>query len=144
MFSTSSPLSVSFSSSALRHRVEAGAVLGEHLAAAVLLVAEDPLDLFVDDAGGLVGVVARVHEVLAEEDRALRSPRHRTDAIRHAPLAHHLAGELGVADEVVLGAGRLVTEDQLLGDPAAEADDERVGDVLALVDVALLDRAAGA
>ena len=112
----------------------------EHLAAAVLFVAEDVLDLFVDDARGLVGVVAGVHEVLAEEHRALRAPRHRTDAIRHAPLAHHLAGELGVADEVVLRAGRLVAEDELLGDAAAEAHDERVDDVLALVDVALLER----
>ena len=55
----------------LGHRLEPGAVLGEHLAGAVLLVAQDALDLFVDDAGGLVGVVARVHEVLAEEHRAL-------------------------------------------------------------------------
>ena len=51
--------------------VEAGPVLGEHLAAPVLLVAQDPLDLFVDDPRGLVGVVAGVHEVFAEEHRAL-------------------------------------------------------------------------
>ena len=37
-------------------------------------------------------------------------------------------------------AGRLVAEHELLGDPAAEPHDERVGDVLALVDVPLLDR----
>ena len=37
---------------------------------------------------------------------ALRAPRHRADAVAHAPLAHHLAGELGGADEVVAGAGR--------------------------------------
>ena len=42
------------------HQVEAVAVLGEELAAALLAVAEDLLDLLVDDAGGLVGVVAGV------------------------------------------------------------------------------------
>ena len=44
------------------------------------------------------------------------------------------------ADEVVLGAGRLVAEHDLLGDAPAEANDERVDDVLALVDVPLLER----
>ena len=38
------------------------------------------------------------------------------------------------------GAGRLVAEHELLGDAPAEPDDERVDDVLALVDVALLER----
>ena len=38
--------------------IEAGAVLLEHLAAPLLLVAEDVLDLFVDHARRLVGVVA--------------------------------------------------------------------------------------
>ena len=38
------------------------------------------------------------------------------------------------------GAGRLVAEHELLGDAPAEPDDERVGDVLALVDVAFLER----
>ena len=42
----------------LGDRVEAGAVLDERLAAAVLFLAEDALDLFVDDACGLVRVVA--------------------------------------------------------------------------------------
>ena len=117
-------------------------MLAEHLAAAVLLLAQDPLDLLVDDPGGLVGVVAGVHEVLAEEHRALRAPRHRADAVGHAPLAHHLAGQLGGADEVVVGAGGDHAEHELLGDAAAHADDEAVLDVVLPVDVALLERAA--
>src|SRR5689334_11645672 len=122
-----------------RHRLEAGPVLAEHLAGAVLLLAEDALDLLVDDARGLVGVVAGVDEVLAQEHRALRSPRHRSDAVGHAPLAHHLARELGAADEVVLRARREMAVHQLLGDAPTEAHHQRVGDVVLLVDVTLLD-----
>jgi transcriptional regulator with XRE-family HTH domain len=40
------------------HQVEAVAVLGEDLTAALLAVAEDLLDLLVDHPGGVVGVVA--------------------------------------------------------------------------------------
>ena len=120
--------------------LEPVAVLTEHLAGAVLLVAQDALDLLVDHARGLVGVVAGVHEVFAQEHRALRAPRHRADAVGHSPLAHHLARELGDADEVVLRAGGQVPVHELLGDAAAQAHDERVGDVLPLVDVALLER----
>ena len=65
----------------LRDRIEAGAVATERLAGAAFLLPEDALDLFVDHARGLVGVITGVHEVLAEEDRALRSPRHWADAL---------------------------------------------------------------
>ena len=137
---TSSPSSVSCSSRLRATASRPARCSDEDLAGAVLLVAQDPLDLFVDHACGLVGVVAGVHEVLTEEDGALRSPGHRPDAVGHAPLAHHLAGQLGAADEVVLRARGQVPVHQLLGDAPAEAHHERVGDVLLLVDVALLDR----
>ena len=39
--------------------------------AAVLLFAQDPLDLGVDDASGLIAVVAGLHHVFAQEDLAL-------------------------------------------------------------------------
>src|SRR5262249_54781934 len=77
----------------LRHRDQPGPVLGERGAGAVLLVAQDALDLFVDHPGGLVGVVAGVHEVLAQEHRALGAPGHGPDALAHAPLPHHAAGD---------------------------------------------------
>ena len=54
----------------------------EHASGPGLLVAQDALDLFVDDPCGLVGVVARVDEVLAEEHRRPASP---TPSARCAP-----------------------------------------------------------
>src|SRR5688572_30355280 len=57
--------------------VETGAVLAQRVAAAVLLLPQDPLDLLVDDPSRLVAVVPGVHEVLAEEHLALRAPGHR-------------------------------------------------------------------
>jgi len=42
-------------------------------------------DLFVDHAGGVVGVVAGVHEVLTEEDRALRNPTPSGRPARRSP-----------------------------------------------------------
>ena len=120
--------------------VEAAAVLAEQLHGPLLLVAQDPLDLVVDDPGGVLGVVPGVHEVLAQEDHALRAPRHRADGVAHAPLADHLAGQLGVAHEVVGGAGGEVAVDEQLGAAAAHAHAQGVLDVLAGVDVALLHR----
>ena len=67
---TSAPSMVSCSSSARATRSRpCGAPEGHP--AAVLLLAEDALDLLVDHPGGLVGVVAGVHEVLAQEHLAL-------------------------------------------------------------------------
>jgi hypothetical protein len=109
------------------------------LSGALFLLAQDPRDLFVDDPARVLGVVPGVHEVLAEEDHALRAPGHRADAVGHAPLADHLAGELGVALQVVARPGREVAVDEELGDPSAHAHGERVLDVLARVDVALLE-----
>ena len=110
------------------------------LAAALLLLAQDPLDLLVDDPGGLVAVVAGVHEVLAEEHLALRAPGHRADALAHAPLADHLAGQLGADHEVVVGAGGDDAEHELLGDAPAHGDHERVLEVVLVVAVAVLGR----
>ena len=93
---TSAPSIVSRSSSACATRSRPRRCFVSSSRARSSCIAQDPLDLFVDDAGGLVGVVTRVHEVLAEEHLALRAPRHRADAVAHAPLAHHAAGQLGV------------------------------------------------
>src|SRR5690606_8572376 len=56
-----------------------------------------------------------------------------------APLGDHLAGQLGGADQVVVGAGGDDAEDELLGAPAAHAHDQRVLDVVLPVDVLLVD-----
>src|SRR5581483_3698962 len=120
--------------------VEAVAVVAQHGAAPVLLLAQDLLDLLVDHTRRLVGVVARVHEVLAEEHLTLRAPRHRPDARAHAPLPHHFASELGRHHEVVVGTGGDDAVHRLLRDAPAHGDDETVLDVVLAVDVALLDR----
>ncbi len=60
-------------------------------------------------------------------------------SLAHAPLADHLAGQLGVADEVVAGAGRQVAVDEQLGGTPTHAHGQRVFDVLAGIDVALFD-----
>ena len=65
----------------VRHGLEAGLVLAQHGGGAGLLLPEDPGDLFVDDPARVLGVVAGVHEVLAEEDHALGSPGHRPHAL---------------------------------------------------------------
>ena len=53
----------------------------QHLERALFLLAEDLGDLSVDDPARVLGVVACVHEVLAQEDHSLRSPRHRTKLV---------------------------------------------------------------
>ncbi len=134
---------ISLSSKRPGDGVEPAAVLAQHVHGPLLLGAQDALDLVVDDLRGVLGVIPGVHQVLAQEDLSLRAPRHRADGVAHAPLADHLARQLGVAHQVVGGAGREVAVDEQLGAAAAHADAQRVLDVLARVDVALLHRAAG-
>ena len=68
-------------------------VATQELGRPLLLLAEDALDLFVDDAAGVLRVVTRVHQVLTEEDHPLGPPRHGTHAIAHSPFADHLASQ---------------------------------------------------
>ena len=110
------------------HGVEPAPVSAQELDGPFLLVAQDAGDLGVDHPGRVLRVVAGVHEVLAEEDHALGPPRHRPELLAHAPLADHLAGQLGVADEVVAGAGGQVAVHEQLGGAAAHPDGERVLD----------------
>ena len=81
-----------------------------------------------------------MHEVLAEEDGALGAPGHRADAFAHAPFAHHAAGDLGGAHEVVLGARGLGAEHDLLGDAPPMNTPSESCEVFLVVRVALLDR----
>ena len=121
-------------------QVEGVAPLGQQHAAAVLLVGQDALHLLVDDPGRLVAVVAGGHEVLAEEHLVVAAPGHGAHTVAHAPLTHHLAGQLGCTHQVVAGAGRDHAEHQFLGDAAAHPQHQRVLEVVLPVDVALLLR----
>ena len=61
----------------LRDRVEGGAMLGERGLGPLLLLAQDRLDFLVDHTRGLVGVVTRVHEIVAGTDEsALNRSQH--------------------------------------------------------------------
>ncbi len=80
-----------------------------------------------------------MEKVLAQEDHALGAPGHGPELFAHAPFAHHLAGQLGVADEVVAGTGGEVAVDEELGGTAAHAHGEGVLDDVARVDVTLLE-----
>ena len=79
-----------------------------------------------------------MHEVLAQEDLVVRSPGHRADLFGHAPLTDHADRQFGIALEVVGGAGGQVAVDEELGHATAHAHAERVLEVLARHDVAVL------
>ena len=105
-----------------------------------VLPLDDRADLLVDLLRGLLGVVLRALAVVAaEEDRLLLlAVGQRPELLAHAPLAHHLAGDLGRLLDVVAGAGRHLPEDDLLGDAAAERDGDAalrllLGEVVAVV-----------
>ena len=126
----------------LGDQLEAAAVLGDQLGGPLLLLGEDAGDLLVEQLGGVVAVLAAArHQVLAEEHLLLAAPRHRADAVAHAPLADHPAGDAGGLLEVVGGAGVEVVEHDLLGDAAAHRLADGVLEVLLGVGVALLRQA---
>ena len=116
----------------LRHLVQDLEVVLQQALRALVRLEDDAADLVVDLERGALGVVGGLREVAAEEDLLfLLAEGQRAELLAHAPLADHLAGELGRALDVVAGAGGHVTEDELLGDAAAEEDREVVLEELA-------------
>ena len=86
--------------------VEHRAVVVHDLLGATVGALDQALDLAVDLDRGRLRVVLVAGELLAEEDRLLALAEGQRPELGHAPLAHHLAGELGGTLEVVAGAGR--------------------------------------
>src|SRR4051812_1350855 len=71
--------------------------------------------LFVDRDRGLLAVVALLRDLASEEHELLLGPeRQGTQALAHAPLADHAAGDVGGAADVVRGAGRELVQHDLL------------------------------
>src|SRR6478672_6091820 len=102
---------------------------------------DEGTDLLVDDARDLLGVVALVAHVAAEEDLAgALAELDGTDARGHAELGDHLAGHPGRLLDVVARARRRLVEDDLLGDAAAEGVRELVEDLVAGRGVLVVDR----
>ena len=85
---------------------------------------DEGANLGVDLLGGVVGEVAVLGDLAAEEDLLLLlAEGHRTE-LRHAELADHLAGEFGGALDVVAGAGGHLLEEDLFGAAAAHEGGE--------------------
>ena len=107
-------------------------MLHQQLTCTLLLEVQHGRDLFVEDSSGLVAVFASAaHQVFAEEHVLLAAPRHWTNALAHAPLAHHVARNVGGLLEVVGGAAVEVTEHDHLGNAAAHGLTDGVFKVLA-------------
>ena len=99
-----------------------------------------------EQANGLgVGGVGETSLLLvAQTLRGLRqgvvvgAQRPRRDAVGHAPFEDHRPGDLGHLLEIVCGAVRDASEDDLLCGPAGEGDDHPVDQLLLRVEVAVL------
>src|SRR5215213_5036614 len=105
----------------LDHGVGHVAVGGQDLLGLGVGLVDETPHLLVDLEGDLLGVVLLVAEVAAQEDVLLLGAEHQgAEAVAHAVLADHLAGDLGGLLDVVGGAGGRVEEPQLLGHPTAE------------------------
>src|SRR6185436_14326757 len=80
--------------------------------------------LLVDLDRGLLRVVLLARPVVAAEEDLLLALAvgERAHLLAHAPLADHLAGDVGRLLDVVAGARRETAEDDLLGDAPAERD----------------------
>src|SRR5262249_10082550 len=114
--------------------VERRAALLEQRLRALVVHRHEPLDLVVDADRGVFAVVLMLRDLAAEEDLLfLLAEGERPHRVAHAPLAHHLAGELGRALQIVAGASRHAAARQLLGQPAAEQNRDLVVEVVARV-----------
>ena len=125
--------------------VEPLAALEQDLLGPLVLLVHDAPHLGVDLAGGLLGVGLRGRHVAPQEDLPLLlAEGERPHALAHAPLADHGAGHVGGLLDVVAGAGGLLAEGDLLGDPAAHEDGDLVeGELLVDVEPVLLGELLG-
>ena len=99
-------------------------MLFEQAIGAIVGLAEDAADFLVDDLRRVLGVVARLAHLAAEERMLLGvAEEDRADPLAHAPLGDHHPGQPGRLLEVVGDARLEVVEDEPLGGPAAHADE---------------------
>ena len=89
--------------------------------ASVVGVVDDAPHLVVDLLGDLLGVVALLRDLAAEEDELfLAAEGPRPEALAHTEAGDHGAGGLRHLADVVAGAGGHLAEDDLFGRVAAE------------------------
>ena len=124
---SSSLLRVSRSSSATTRSSSTCAVLDEDLPGLVVRRLDQPAHLVVDHRGDVLGVVALVAHVAAEEDLARPGPSLIAPTRSLMPNWVTILRAVAVAFSMSFdGAGGGVVEDELLGDPAAH----RVGELV--------------
>ncbi len=100
---------------------------------------DDAADLFVDLLGDLLGIVALLGDLPAQEDELFLAPeRARPEAFAHAPLRDHLPRDVRRALDIVLRAGGHFAEDQLLGHVAGQRRREHVLELRARAQVPIL------
>ena len=123
----------------LGHQVQLVATGGKDLLRSLMGLAHDALDLDVDAAGRLLGVVLVVGVVTTQEHLMLGLAKDHGAKLRaHAQAGNHFAGHLGGALKIVARAGGDVVAHQLLGHATAQEDRELVKHlVLGLQEVVL-------
>src|SRR5213083_1376061 len=125
----------------LGHLVEHLEVAAQEELRALVGLEQDAAHLGVDLDGGLLGVVDLLREVAAQEDLLfLLAEGHGPELLAHAPLAHHLARQLGGALDVVARPGRHAAERELLRRPPAEEDGQLAEEVVLRVGVPVVER----
>ncbi len=90
--------------------VQGGAALADDLLRPVVLLGDDPLDLDVDPAGGLLRDVLRAGDVAAKENGVVVAAVGDRPEGAHAPVAHHVPGDRGDLDDVAGRAARDVAQ----------------------------------
>src|SRR5205823_3589379 len=126
-----------------RKPIQHGALLGESLLGPVVRAVDDFPNLFVDLRRHLIGVVALLADLAAQEDHLLLlTEGQRAELVAHAVLRNHRAGKVGGLLDVVGGTGGRVTEHDLLGDVAPQHPGELVLEFALGVEVSVLGRQA--
>ena len=96
-------------------------MLGQDAFRLVICILHQHLDLVVDRGGSLLGIIADMPHVPAEERFAVvRTVLDRSQLVAHAVLGHHGTCDLGSALDVVGGARRDVVQRQGFGHTAAQ------------------------
>ena len=114
-------------------------VLLDELLGPAVVAHDDLLDLVVDALGRPLAEVLVHGQVAAEEDEVVALAEGQRAEVGHAPLADHLAGDLGGLLEVVGRAGGRLAEEDHLGHAAGHEDGELGLEVVLGVGVAVVE-----
>src|SRR5437867_2020185 len=119
--------------------VELRAVRREDVVGALAPALDDVVDLGVDDLRDVLGVIALLLDLAAQEDELVGlAVLQRPELLAHAELRDHLARHVGRLLDVVARARRDVTAQvELLGDPPTEGRGDVVLELVARAEVAV-------